>query len=98
MFSEEDAQALLRLVAKGVMGAGVIETDDIRTSGCSTTPTVRSALRQSCGETRPVAPRHIGDWGLGCSPGLLRTVAPFRRALAAVAHYFVRAALPVLVG
>jgi len=31
MFSEEDAQALLRLVAKGVMGAGVIETDDIRT-------------------------------------------------------------------
>ena len=30
MFSEEDAQALLRLVAKGVMGAGVIETDDIR--------------------------------------------------------------------
>ena len=40
MFSEEDAQALLRLVAKGVMGAGVIETDDIRTSGCSTTPAV----------------------------------------------------------
>jgi catechol 2,3-dioxygenase-like lactoylglutathione lyase family enzyme len=32
MFSEEDAQALLRLVAKGVMGAGVIETDDIRTT------------------------------------------------------------------
>jgi len=32
MFSEEDAQALLRLVAKGVMGAGVIETDDIRTA------------------------------------------------------------------
>jgi len=31
MFSNEDAQALLRLVAKGVMGAGVIETDDIRT-------------------------------------------------------------------
>ncbi|HUY97975.1 MAG TPA: VOC family protein [Verrucomicrobiae bacterium] len=30
MFSEEDAQALLRLVAKGTMGAGVIETDDIR--------------------------------------------------------------------
>ncbi|MBV9465835.1 MAG: VOC family protein [Solirubrobacterales bacterium] len=26
----EDAQALLRLVAKGVIGAGVIETDDIR--------------------------------------------------------------------
>ena len=26
----EDAQALLRLVAKGVMGAGVIETGDIR--------------------------------------------------------------------
>ncbi len=32
MFSEEDAQTLLRLVAKGVMGAGVIETDDIRTA------------------------------------------------------------------
>ena len=32
MFSEEDAQALLRLVAKGVMGAGVMETDDIRTA------------------------------------------------------------------
>jgi catechol 2,3-dioxygenase-like lactoylglutathione lyase family enzyme len=32
MFSEEDAQALLRLVAKGVMSAGVIETDDIRTT------------------------------------------------------------------
>jgi len=30
MFSEEDAQALLRLVAKGVMGAGVIETNDVR--------------------------------------------------------------------
>ena len=30
MFSEEDAQALLRLVAKGVMAAGVIETDDIK--------------------------------------------------------------------
>ena len=30
MFSEEDARALLGLVAKGVMGAGVIETDDIR--------------------------------------------------------------------
>ena len=32
MFSEEDAQTLLRLVAKGVMGAGVIETDDIRST------------------------------------------------------------------
>jgi predicted enzyme related to lactoylglutathione lyase len=32
MFSEEDAQVLLRLVAKGVMGAGVIETDDIHTA------------------------------------------------------------------
>jgi predicted enzyme related to lactoylglutathione lyase len=31
MFSEEDAKALLRLVAKGVMSAGVIETDNIRT-------------------------------------------------------------------
>src|SRR5438445_786017 len=31
MFNEEDAHALLRLVAKGVMGAGVIETDDIET-------------------------------------------------------------------
>ena len=31
MFNEEDAHALLRLVAKGVMGAGVIETDDIQT-------------------------------------------------------------------
>src|SRR2546425_11225049 len=30
MFSEEDAATLLGLVAKGVMGAGVIETDDIR--------------------------------------------------------------------
>ena len=29
MFSEEDAHTLLRLVAKGAMGAGVIETDDI---------------------------------------------------------------------
>src|SRR5258708_20091771 len=29
MFSEEDAATLLGLVAKGVMGAGVIETDDI---------------------------------------------------------------------
>ena len=32
MFSEEDAQTLLRLVAKGAMGAGVIETDDIRST------------------------------------------------------------------
>jgi len=31
MFSEEDAQALLQLVVKGVMGAGVIETDNIGT-------------------------------------------------------------------
>src|SRR5438270_400329 len=30
MFSEEDAATLLGLVAKGVMGAGVIETDDIK--------------------------------------------------------------------
>lgn len=30
MFSEEDAEALRKLVAKGVMGAGVIETDDCR--------------------------------------------------------------------
>jgi predicted enzyme related to lactoylglutathione lyase len=32
MFSEEDAQALLRLLAKGVMGGGVFETDDIPTA------------------------------------------------------------------
>src|SRR5438552_16917717 len=32
MFSDEDAQALLRLVDKGVIGAGVLETDDIRTA------------------------------------------------------------------
>jgi catechol 2,3-dioxygenase-like lactoylglutathione lyase family enzyme len=32
MFSEEDAETLLRLVAKGVMGAGVIETDDIQSA------------------------------------------------------------------
>lgn len=32
MFSDEDAQALLRLVAKGVMGGGVFETDDLRTA------------------------------------------------------------------
>ena len=30
MFSEEDAATLLGLVAKGVMGGGVIETDDIQ--------------------------------------------------------------------
>jgi catechol 2,3-dioxygenase-like lactoylglutathione lyase family enzyme len=30
MFSAEDAATLLGLVAKGVMGAGVIETDDIQ--------------------------------------------------------------------
>lgn len=32
MFSEEDAQTLLGLVAKGVMGAGVFETNDIRSA------------------------------------------------------------------
>ena len=32
MFSEEDARALLRLVARGVMRTGVVETDDIRTT------------------------------------------------------------------
>src|SRR5262245_2848001 len=31
IFSDEDAAALLRLIAKGVIGAGVIETDDIAT-------------------------------------------------------------------
>src|SRR5690242_19102689 len=29
IFSEEDAQALLRMVANGVMGDGALETDDI---------------------------------------------------------------------
>lgn len=30
MFSEEDAEALRRLIAKGAMAGGVIETDDCR--------------------------------------------------------------------
>ena len=32
MFSDEDAQVLRQLVAKGAMGGGVFETDDIRTA------------------------------------------------------------------
>lgn len=32
MFSDEDAQVLRQLVAKGAMGGGVFEADDIRTA------------------------------------------------------------------